>query len=95
MNSVLQDDSGWTPFMIAASVKDADKVADILLARGADVNQTSAKPFLFLPLFFLSFKKSTNLLQTTTAKYTHPPTLTSSPIDLTNHPHPHRQPSTS
>jgi hypothetical protein len=28
--------------MIAASVKDADKVADILLARGADVNQTSA-----------------------------------------------------
>jgi hypothetical protein len=27
--------------MIAASVKDADKVADILLARGADVNQTS------------------------------------------------------
>jgi 26S proteasome non-ATPase regulatory subunit 10 len=36
-----QDDSGWTPLMIAASVKDADKVADILLARGADVNQTS------------------------------------------------------
>lgn len=28
--------------MIAASVKDADKVVDILLARGADVNQTSA-----------------------------------------------------
>ena len=27
--------------MIAASVKDADKVVDILLARGADVNQTS------------------------------------------------------
>ncbi|KAL2199579.1 putative proteasome regulatory protein [Corynascus similis CBS 632.67] len=35
------DDSGWTPFMIAASVKDSDKVADILLARGADVNQTN------------------------------------------------------
>lgn len=27
--------------MIAASVKDADKVVAILLARGADVNQTS------------------------------------------------------
>lgn len=36
-----QDDSGWTPFMIAASIKDGDKVADILLSRGADVNQTS------------------------------------------------------
>ncbi|KAK4103131.1 putative proteasome regulatory protein [Parathielavia hyrcaniae] len=36
-----EDDSGWTLFMIAASVKDADKVADILLARGADVNQTN------------------------------------------------------
>lgn len=30
--------------MIAASVKDADKVVDILLARGADVNQTSVSP---------------------------------------------------
>ena len=36
-----QDDSGWTPLMIASSVKDSDKVIDILLARGADVNQTS------------------------------------------------------
>jgi hypothetical protein len=27
--------------MIAANVKDSDKVIDILLARGADVNQTS------------------------------------------------------
>ncbi len=35
--------------MIAASVKDADKVADILLARGADANQTSTPldPFPF------------------------------------------------
>lgn len=37
----VQDDSGWTPLMIAASVKDSDRVLDILLARGADVNQTS------------------------------------------------------
>lgn len=27
--------------MIAANVKDSDRVIDILLARGADVNQTS------------------------------------------------------
>jgi hypothetical protein len=33
--------------MIAASVKDSDKVADILLARGADVNQTSMLATLY------------------------------------------------
>lgn len=41
-----QDDSGWTPLMIAASVKDSDRVVDLLLARGADVNQTSPYPSL-------------------------------------------------
>ncbi|KAI1630983.1 ankyrin repeat-containing domain protein [Biscogniauxia mediterranea] len=30
------DDSGWTPLMIAASVKDGDAVVDLLLSRGAD-----------------------------------------------------------
>lgn len=30
--------------MIAASVKDSDRVVDLLLARGADVNQTSPSP---------------------------------------------------
>ncbi len=28
--------------MIAVSVKDSDKVVDLLLSRGADVNQTSS-----------------------------------------------------
>ena len=37
----MQDASGWTPLMIAASVKDGEKVVDLLLAKGADVNQTS------------------------------------------------------
>jgi 26S proteasome non-ATPase regulatory subunit 10 len=36
-----QDDSGWTPLMIAASVKDGEKLVGILLQRGADVNQIS------------------------------------------------------
>lgn len=37
----LQDDSGWTPLMIAVSVKDNEKLVELLLSRGADVNQAS------------------------------------------------------
>ncbi|OAA61159.1 proteasome regulatory particle subunit [Niveomyces insectorum RCEF 264] len=37
----VQDDSGWTPLMIAASVKDAEPIVDLLLSRGADVNEKS------------------------------------------------------
>ncbi|KAK4649397.1 putative ankyrin-repeat protein [Podospora bellae-mahoneyi] len=36
----VKDDMGWTPLMIAASVKDSDRVVDLLLARDADVNET-------------------------------------------------------
>ncbi|KAK6064445.1 hypothetical protein SCUP234_12221 [Seiridium cupressi] len=36
-----QDDSGWTPLMIAASVKDGEKLVGMLLGWGADVNQTN------------------------------------------------------
>ncbi|KAJ9157280.1 Ankyrin repeat domain-containing protein [Pleurostoma richardsiae] len=35
----VQDASGWTPLMIAASVKDGEKLVDFLLAKGADVNE--------------------------------------------------------
>ncbi|KAI1657092.1 hypothetical protein F4813DRAFT_361584 [Daldinia decipiens] len=35
----VEDASGWTPLMIAASVKDGDAVVELLLSRGADVNQ--------------------------------------------------------
>ncbi|RWA03403.1 hypothetical protein EKO27_g11704 [Xylaria grammica] len=38
----IQDDSGWTPLMIAASVKDGEAIVDVLLQRGADVNQKSS-----------------------------------------------------
>ncbi|RYP38952.1 hypothetical protein DL767_002391 [Monosporascus sp. MG133] len=36
---VEKDDSGWTPLMIAASVKDGDAIVDLLLRKGADVNR--------------------------------------------------------
>ncbi|KAI1806473.1 ankyrin [Daldinia bambusicola] len=35
----VEDGSGWTPLMIAASVKDGDAIVDLVLSRGADVNQ--------------------------------------------------------
>lgn len=38
----VQDGSGWTPLMIACSIKDGDEIIDLLLARGADVNLKSS-----------------------------------------------------
>ncbi|KAF9640426.1 putative proteasome regulatory particle subunit protein [Lasiodiplodia theobromae] len=34
----FDDGSGWTPLMMAASLKDADELVDLLLSRDADVN---------------------------------------------------------
>ncbi|TFB06350.1 hypothetical protein CCMA1212_002330, partial [Trichoderma ghanense] len=34
----IQDDSGWTPLMIAASVPNSEPILNLLLQRGADVN---------------------------------------------------------
>ena len=36
-----RDGLGWTPLMMAASLKDADEVVDLLLSRDADVNMKS------------------------------------------------------
>jgi hypothetical protein len=36
--------------MIAASVKDSDKIVDLLLARDADVNMTSKPPLHLVPI---------------------------------------------
>ncbi|KAF4594502.1 ankyrin repeat domain containing protein [Ophiocordyceps camponoti-floridani] len=35
----VQDDSGWSPLMISASVPDSEPVLQILLQKGADVNE--------------------------------------------------------
>lgn len=35
---VSQDDSGWTPLMIAVNVADSDNVVSLLLQKGADIN---------------------------------------------------------
>jgi 26S proteasome non-ATPase regulatory subunit 10 len=37
----VQDGSGWTPLMIAVSLKEGEDLVDFLLNKGADVNQTS------------------------------------------------------
>ncbi|TGZ83400.1 ankyrin [Ascodesmis nigricans] len=34
----VQDGMGWTPLMIACSVKEGEKLVELLLSRGADVN---------------------------------------------------------
>ncbi|KAI5780553.1 ankyrin repeat-containing domain protein [Geopyxis carbonaria] len=36
-----QDGSGWTPLMIACSVKEGEEMVDLLLGRGADINVKS------------------------------------------------------
>jgi 26S proteasome non-ATPase regulatory subunit 10 len=37
----VQDDSGWTPLMISASVPDCEPVLKLLLQKDADVNAKS------------------------------------------------------
>jgi 26S proteasome non-ATPase regulatory subunit 10 len=37
----VQDSSGWTPLMIAVSLKEGDDLVNLLLNKGADINQTS------------------------------------------------------
>lgn len=38
---ILQDDMGWTALMIAASVKESEKLVEFLLSKGADPNEKS------------------------------------------------------
>ncbi|PHH54709.1 Ankyrin repeat-containing protein C6C3.08 [Ceratocystis fimbriata CBS 114723] len=34
----VQDDSGWTPLMIAVNIADSDEIISLLLQKGADIN---------------------------------------------------------
>ncbi|OAQ98922.1 hypothetical protein LLEC1_01088 [Akanthomyces lecanii] len=40
----VQDESGWTPLMIAASVPESEDVIKVLLRAGADINAKSCYP---------------------------------------------------
>jgi 26S proteasome non-ATPase regulatory subunit 10 len=37
----VKDGSGWTPLMIAVSLKDGDELVELFLRKGADVNSKS------------------------------------------------------
>jgi ankyrin repeat protein len=41
MLNMVQDASGWTPLMIAASLPEGDDLVTLLLAKEADVNMKS------------------------------------------------------
>ncbi|KAH7380861.1 ankyrin repeat-containing domain protein [Cadophora sp. MPI-SDFR-AT-0126] len=49
----VQDGSGWTPLMIAVSLKDGEELVDLLLRKDADVNAKT--------LHFVSSKKNIDL----------------------------------
>ena len=48
----IQDSSGWTPLMIASSLRDADDIVDLLLNKEADVDAKS-KSRLFQNWFYV------------------------------------------
>lgn len=57
---------GWTPLMIAASVKDGEKLVEFLLSKGADPNETSELAPTFTPDLMHGCNEQTP--QTTQAK---------------------------
>ena len=59
---ISQDGSGWTPLMIAASLKNAegDPIIDLLLKKGADINAKSNSGQVRLILINQSFVTDCN-----------------------------------
>ncbi|TVY37716.1 Ankyrin repeat-containing protein [Lachnellula subtilissima] len=57
----VQDGSGWTPLMIAVSLKDGEELVKLFLRKGADVNAKTAKYYLLSsPHVLLSFLTKTH-----------------------------------
>ncbi|OWT42831.1 ankyrin repeat domain-containing protein [Pochonia chlamydosporia 170] len=52
----VQDESGWTPLMISASVPDSEPVLRVLIQKGAEVNEKTARP-----LHFVASKKNMDI----------------------------------
>ena len=51
----IKDASGWTPLMIASSLREEDGLVDLLLSKEADVNvknYSGQVPFPYFPLPF-------------------------------------------
>ncbi|KAF2964521.1 hypothetical protein GQX73_g9066 [Xylaria multiplex] len=73
----VEDDSGWTPLMIAASVKDGEAIVDILLQRGADVNQknSNGQASLSQPKTALHFVASKNNLEVARKLFANKPAI--------------------
>ncbi|OJD37632.1 proteasome regulatory particle subunit [Diplodia corticola] len=63
-----QDGSGWTPLMMAASLKDADELVDLLLSRDADVNMKSAFSLEATALHFTASKNNLDTARKLIAK---------------------------
>ncbi|RKF72064.1 Ankyrin repeat-containing protein C6C3.08 [Golovinomyces cichoracearum] len=64
----VQDGSGWTPLMIAVSLKDGEELVDLLLRKGADVN---AKNFAGqTALHFIASKKNIQLARNLMSHHT-------------------------
>ena len=52
-----QDASGWTPLMIASSLKEEDGLVDLLLGKGADAtirNNSGQVTYLFVPCAYVA-----------------------------------------
>ncbi|KZL73404.1 ankyrin repeat-containing protein [Colletotrichum tofieldiae] len=69
----VQDGSGWTPLMIAASLKDGEALVNLLLQKGADVNLKSKKSATPLPFNVLHFVASKNNLDVAKTLISHDP----------------------
>ena len=57
-----QDASGWTPLMIAVSLKEPDQLVQLFLSKSADVNATTFNGQT--PLHFASSKKNLSIVRT-------------------------------